>query len=79
MCTCCVAYFIYITTLQCRNSFGSWSPANASSFSPKRALVLTKLSRYEFEKLRHKNLDEAQLEDTLRKRGSDYSKIFYEP
>lgn len=61
----------------CRNSFGSWSPANASSFSPKRALVLTKLSRYEFEKLRHKNLDEAQLEDTLRKRGSDYNMLLY--
>ncbi|EFX80504.1 hypothetical protein DAPPUDRAFT_318645 [Daphnia pulex] len=60
-----------------RNSVGSWSPSEASTFSPKKALVLTKLSRYEFEKLRHKNLDENQLEDALRKRGSDYNMLLY--
>lgn len=58
---------------QSRNSIGSWSSQEPPSFSPKRALILTKLSRYEFEKLRHSGLDEAQLEDILKKRGSDYS------
>lgn len=37
--------------------------------------MLTKLSRYEFEKLRHKNLNESQLEEVLKKRGSDYSEL----
>lgn len=43
------------------------------SFNPTKALVLTKLSRYEFEKLRHSDLNEKELEQALRKRGSDYS------
>nr|CAH0107167.1 unnamed protein product [Daphnia galeata] len=60
-----------------RNSVGSWSSSEVPTFSPKKALVLTKLSRYEFEKLRHKNVSEAQLEDILRKRGSDYNMLLY--
>jgi len=38
---------------------------------------LTKLSRYEFEKLRHSDLNEAQLEEALKKRGSDYQMLLY--
>ena len=48
-----------------------------STFLPRKVLVLTKLSRYEFEKLRHADLNERQLEETLRKRGSDYNNILY--
>ena len=50
---------------------------NRPKFDPKRVLILTKLSRYEFEKLRHANLNEKQLEETLRKRGSDYKLLLY--
>ena len=67
---------IFLFRSQSRNSVGSWSSSEVPTFSPKKALVLTKLSRYEFEKLRHKNVSEAQLENILRKRGSDYSKSF---
>ncbi len=44
---------------------------------PKRALILTKLSRYEFERLRHADLNEKQLQEALRKRGSDYNHLLY--
>lgn len=51
-----------------------WNPAD---FKPKKAVVLTKVSRYEFEKLQHEKLSESQLEEMLTKRGSDYSMIRY--
>jgi len=37
--------------------------------------VLTKVSRYEFEKLRHDNLSERELEQELTSRGSNYAAI----
>jgi len=46
-------------------------------FKPKKALILSKVSRYEFEKIKHCNLTERQLEETLTKRGSDYTMIRY--
>lgn len=45
---------------------------NESSFVPKRVLIVAKLSRYHFEKLRDPELDEAQLKARLLDRGSDY-------
>ncbi|KOC68376.1 NAD kinase domain-containing protein 1, partial [Habropoda laboriosa] len=45
---------------------------NESSFVPKRVLIVAKLSRYHFEKLREPNLNEDQLKLKLRERGSDY-------
>lgn len=57
------------------------SPRDASTeinFNPKRVLILTKLSRYEFEKLRHPDLaNEHELEQLLKKRGSDYNTLLY--
>lgn len=44
-------------------------------FSPKKALVLTKFSRYEFEKRRHSDLTEDQLIKNLEERGSDYKNL----
>lgn len=38
---------------------------------------MTKLSRYEFEKLRRSDLNETQLEEALKKRGSDYQMLLY--
>ncbi|XP_051176864.1 NAD kinase 2, mitochondrial isoform X1 [Leptopilina boulardi] len=43
-----------------------------SSFVPKRVLVLTKISRYQFEKMREPDLDESLLRLKLKERGSDY-------
>lgn len=50
----------------------SQSPQN---FKPKKALILTKVSRYEYERLRHPNLSETEFELALNKRGSDYAMI----
>ncbi|KAG8228457.1 hypothetical protein J437_LFUL009108 [Ladona fulva] len=46
-------------------------------FPLKRALVLSKLSRYEFERYRHPDLSEEELEKVLRKRGSDYDTLLF--
>jgi len=54
------------------SSFGYWDPAQ---FKPKKAVILSKVSRYEFEKLRHDNLTEKQLEDELTARGSNYAAV----
>ena len=54
------------------STFGHWDTAQ---FKPKKAVILTKVSRYEFEKLRHDNLSEAQLEQELTARGSNYAAI----
>ncbi|XP_012269987.2 NAD kinase 2, mitochondrial [Orussus abietinus] len=43
-----------------------------SSFAPKRVLVLAKMSRYEFEKMRAPHLDECTLKMKILERGSDY-------
>lgn len=46
-------------------------------FNPQKVLILTKLSRFDFEKMRHSNHSEAELESALRKRGSDYNTLVY--
>ncbi|XP_064112115.1 NAD kinase 2, mitochondrial-like isoform X2 [Macrobrachium nipponense] len=48
-----------------------------SNFKPQKVLILTKLSRYEFEKRRHPELTERELETRLRSRGSDYNMLLY--
>ena len=40
-----------------------------------KPVILTKVSRNEFEKLRHDNLSESQLEQELTARGSNYAAI----
>ena len=54
------------------STFGHWDTAQ---FKPKKAVILTKVSRYEFEKLRHDTLSESQLEQELTARGSNYAAI----
>ncbi|XP_046735775.1 NAD kinase 2, mitochondrial [Diprion similis] len=46
-----------------------------SSFVPKRVLILTKVSRYYFERLREPNLSESQFRTKLIERGSDYDAL----
>ncbi len=45
-------------------SMMDWDPAD---FKPKKAVVLTKVSRYEFEKMQHEKFSETQLEEMLTK------------
>ncbi|XP_017865304.1 PREDICTED: NAD kinase 2, mitochondrial isoform X1 [Drosophila arizonae] len=52
----------------------SFSPAN---FKLKRALIVSKLSRYEFEQMRHPDLSREQLEQKLRDRGTDVENMLY--
>ncbi|KAH8407588.1 hypothetical protein KR222_007492 [Zaprionus bogoriensis] len=55
-------------------SNSNFSPKN---FKLKRALVVTKLSRYEMEQLRHPELSREQLEQKLRDRGTDVEMVLY--
>lgn len=49
-----------------------WYSSIDPQFKCERALIVSKLSRYEFERYRAPSLNAAQLEDVLRRRGSDY-------
>ncbi|XP_018304317.1 NAD kinase 2, mitochondrial [Mycetomoellerius zeteki] len=49
---------------------------NEYSFVPKKVLIVAKLSRYHFERLREPELSEAQLKMKLIERGSDYDNMF---
>ena len=44
-------------------------------FKPQKALVVTKVSRYEFERIRFGNISETDFENALTKRGSNYKMI----
>ncbi|XP_047736261.1 NAD kinase 2, mitochondrial [Hyalella azteca] len=46
-------------------------------FNPKKILILTKLSRYDFERRLHPNLSEDQLKSSLYARGSDYHMLLH--
>ncbi|KMY92425.1 NAD kinase 2, mitochondrial isoform X2 [Drosophila simulans] len=48
-----------------------------TKFKLKRALVVTKLSRYEFEQLRHPELSPDQLQQKLRDRGTDVEMVLH--
>ncbi|KAM8712940.1 hypothetical protein ACLKA7_013296 [Drosophila subpalustris] len=54
--------------------YSSFAPTN---FKLKRALVVTKLSRYEVEQLRHPELSREQLDQKLRDRGTDVEMLLY--
>ncbi|XP_020814615.1 NAD kinase 2, mitochondrial isoform X1 [Drosophila serrata] len=59
---------------QFAKEYANFTPTN---FKLKRALVVTKLSRYEFEQLRHPELSREQLEQKLRDRGTDVDMVLY--
>ncbi|XP_017044686.1 NAD kinase 2, mitochondrial isoform X3 [Drosophila ficusphila] len=59
---------------QFSKEYAKFTPAN---FKLKRALVVTKLSRYEFEQLRHPELSPDQLQQKLRDRGTDVEMVLY--
>jgi len=45
------------------------------SFVPKRVLILSKLSRYEYEKIQKPKLSETELKTALTERGSNYDDL----
>ncbi|KAL7633773.1 UNVERIFIED_CONTAM: hypothetical protein RMT77_015727 [Armadillidium vulgare] len=51
--------------------------SSSRDFSFKKVLILSKLSRYDFEKRKHPELTERELEKRLSKRGSDYNLLLY--
>nr|CAD7424578.1 unnamed protein product [Timema monikensis] len=51
--------------------------SSAPSLKLNRALLVSKLSRYELESLRFKDIDQTQLEKKLRNRGSDYELLIH--
>ncbi|KAK3849450.1 hypothetical protein Pcinc_043800 [Petrolisthes cinctipes] len=63
----------------CKRGYAITSPPHLEpgNFRPQKVLILTKLSRYEFERRRHPELTERQLEKSLRDRGSDYNILLY--
>lgn len=48
---------------------------NASSFVPKRVLIVSKLTRYNFERLREPGLNEEEFKNKLLRRGSNYESM----
>lgn len=47
------------------------------SFKLTKALLITKLSRFEFEQHRNSNLNANSLEEAIRHRGTDYEALLY--
>lgn len=50
---------------------------SAKSFRLEKALIVTKLSRYEYEESRNRELSTQQLEEKLRNRGTDFDGMIY--
>uniref|UniRef100_A0A6A7FUK4 NAD kinase 2, mitochondrial n=1 Tax=Hirondellea gigas TaxID=1518452 RepID=A0A6A7FUK4_9CRUS len=59
----------------CMNSSAEWS--SVPVFNPKKILILTKISRYEFERLMNQQLTEDELKQSLQSRGSDYNMLLH--
>lgn len=53
------------------------SQAKNNKLRIKKALIVTKITRYEFEKIRHAELNDEQLEEKIRCRGTDYDALMY--
>ena len=49
------------------SSMKNWDPAQ---FKPRKAVILTKVSRYEYEKIQNESLSERQLEEMLTKESN---------
>lgn len=52
-------------------------PIDPVNFKLQRALLISKLSRYEFEQLRHPKLSKEQLETKIRNRGTNFETLMY--
>lgn len=59
------------------NNHSFHSQAKNNKLRIKKALVVTKLTRYEFEKIRHSELDALELEEKIRCRGTDFDALMH--
>lgn len=59
------------------NNHAFHSHAKNNKLRIKKALIVTKLTRYEFEKIRHSELDDLELEDKIRCRGTDFDALMH--
>lgn len=53
------------------------SQAKNNKLRIKKVLVVTKLTRYEFEKIRHSELNDLELEEKIRCRGTDFDALMH--
>lgn len=53
------------------------SQAKNNKLRIKKALIVTKLTRYEFEKIRHSELNDLELEEKIRCRGTDFDALMH--
>lgn len=51
--------------------------SDTTSLHIEKVLIYSKLSRYEYEKKKHKNFNDKELERHLRNRGSDFEKLVH--
>lgn len=59
------------------NNHSFHSHAKNNKLRIKKVLIVTKLTRYEFEQLRHPDLNEQQLEEKIKYRGTDFDALMY--
>jgi NAD+ kinase len=59
------------------NNHAFHSQAKNNKLRIKKALIVTKITRYEFEKIRHPQLNEHELEEKVRCRGTDYDALMH--
>ncbi|XP_052120511.1 uncharacterized protein LOC127748917 [Frankliniella occidentalis] len=60
---------------ECFSTQATMASEPPSSIKLNRLLLVSKLSRYDFERCRHVDLSESELESVLRKRGADYDSL----
>ncbi|CRK92897.1 CLUMA_CG006300, isoform A [Clunio marinus] len=53
------------------------SQAKENKLRIKKALIVTKLTRYEFERIRHSELNDLELEELIRCRGTDFDALMH--
>lgn len=53
------------------------SQAKNNKLRIKKALIVTKLTRYEFEKIRHSELNDLELEEKIKCRGTDFEAMMH--
>jgi len=69
-------YFLgTLQLLQFHSTFAGKDILRNENFVPRKVLILSKLSRYQFEKLQKPKLSETELKAVLIGRGSDYDNM----
>lgn len=59
------------------NNHAFHSHAKNNKLRIKKALIVTKLTRYEFEKIRHSELNDLELEEKIKCRGTDFDALMH--